>query len=182
MQKLVSEWVEFVLYSTVMLAANVAFLAMPGVINLPTDGSKGWIKASPAQTASSMSLVFSIGSIIAGLLLIRRNRTMGTQDPRTACDYLDSMTWGDFHLEPLAVLFSLTYALLMWSVCVFFVALLLFSFQNATTHIRVWVGAASGIVTILIIWCIINSWDSDSGDSERDGVIDILPEDESHAT
>jgi hypothetical protein len=67
-----------------MLAANVAFLAMPGVINLPTDGSKGWIKASPAQIASSMSLVFSIGSIIAGLLLIRRNRTMGTQDPRTA--------------------------------------------------------------------------------------------------
>jgi hypothetical protein len=31
-----------------------------------------------------MSLVFSIGSIISGLLLIRRNRTMGAQDPMTA--------------------------------------------------------------------------------------------------
>ena len=64
-----------------MLAANVAFLAIPGVIVIP---SEGWIKASPAQIASSMSLVFSIGSIISGLLLIRRNRTMGTQDSRTA--------------------------------------------------------------------------------------------------
>jgi len=183
MQKLVSEWVEFVLYSTVMLAANVAFIAVPGVIVVPSGDSKGWIKASPAQIASSMSLVFSIGSIIAGLLLIRRNRTMGTQDPRTACDYLDSMTWRHFYLEPLAVLFSLTYALLMWSVCVFFVALLLFSFQDATTHIRTCVGAASGIVTILIIWCIINCWDSDSGKSEKNGVIDIpSEEDELHPT
>ncbi len=67
-----------------MLAGNVGFLAIPGVIVVPPDSSPGWIKASPAQIASSMSLVFSIGSIIAGLLLIRRNRTMGTQDPRTA--------------------------------------------------------------------------------------------------
>jgi len=67
--------------STVVLAANVAFLAIPGVVVVP---SKGWIIASPAQIASSMSLVFSIGSIITGLLLIRRNRTMGTQAPETA--------------------------------------------------------------------------------------------------
>ena len=109
------------------------------------------------------------------------------------------MTWRYFYLEPLAVLFSLTYALLMWScvvsffhhfqmvtiinlssVCVFFVALLLFSLQNATAHIRAWVGAASGVVTILITWCIINSWDSDSCDSERDELIDIISEDGSH--
>jgi predicted tellurium resistance membrane protein TerC len=113
------------------------------------------------------------------------------------------MTWRHFYLEPLAVLFSLTYALLMWScviaslvppfpvvtitnllsVCVFFVALLLFSLQDATTHIRTCVGAASGIVTILIIWCIINCWDSDSGKSEKNGVIDIpSEEDELHPT
>ncbi len=118
------------------------------------------------------------------------------------CDYLDRMTWGSFYLEPLAVIFSLTYALLMWScvvvplvpqfpdsdmtnlyrVCAFFVALLLFSFRNATTHIRASLGAASGFVTVLIIWCIINFWDSESSDSERDGLIDILPEDEPHTT
>jgi len=37
MQKLVSEWTDFVLYSTVMLAANVGFLAIPGVITVPSS-------------------------------------------------------------------------------------------------------------------------------------------------
>jgi hypothetical protein len=65
-----------------MLAGNVAFLAIQGVIVVPTTGT--WIKPSPAQIASSTSLVFSLGSIITGLLLIRRNRTMAAQDPATA--------------------------------------------------------------------------------------------------
>ena len=103
-----------------------------------------------------------------------------------------------FYLEPLAVIFSLTYALLMWScvvvflvhvlqivtmtdllsVCAFFVALLLFTFKNATTNIRVSVGAASGFVAILIIWCIINFWDSGiDSESERDELISIPSED-----
>lgn len=64
-----------------MLTANVAFLAIQGVIVVPTQGS-GWIVPSPAQITSSISLVFSFGSIVTGLLLIRRNRTMATQDAK----------------------------------------------------------------------------------------------------
>jgi hypothetical protein len=71
-----------------MLASNVAFLAIQGVIvvpqNEPNNAPLGWIQSSPAQIASSISLVFSIGSIITGLLLIRRNRTMAMQDAETA--------------------------------------------------------------------------------------------------
>ena len=112
-----------------MLAGNVAFLAIQGVIVVPQNG--GWIKPSLAQIASTISLVFSIGSIISGLLLIRRNRTMAMQDPKAAvrmyftfyasfligfqCEYLNGMTKPFFYLEPLAIIFSLTYALLMWS-------------------------------------------------------------------
>jgi hypothetical protein len=61
-----------------MLAANAA---IQGVIG-PSKG--GRIIASPAQIASSISLVYSIGSIITGLLLVRRNRTMARQNPATA--------------------------------------------------------------------------------------------------
>jgi hypothetical protein len=92
-----------------MLAANVAFLAIQGVVVVPQSGTvsqsgtvaqsgivaqggiapqsgsgSGWIIASPAQIASSMSLVYSIGSIISGLLLVRRNRTIAMQDANTA--------------------------------------------------------------------------------------------------
>ncbi|KAH9046321.1 hypothetical protein EDB83DRAFT_2553734 [Lactarius deliciosus] len=169
MQKLVSEWAEFVLYSTVMLAANVAFLAIPGVIIPPPyptppgpndpPSPKTWIKPSPAQIISSISLVFSVGSIITGLLLIRRNRTMMTKDPKSAWYYLHGMNWPIVGLEPLAIVFSLTYALLMWSAWGFFVALLIFSFQDTSMRIWIPVGTAAGIITILIVWCIGNTWD-----------------------
>jgi len=161
-EKLVTEWTDFVLYSTVMLAANVAFLAIPGVIVAPQYPvpPDAWIKPSPAQITSSISLVFSIGSIITGLLLIRRNRTMMTKDPRSAWHYLHGMEWPLVGLEPLAIVFSLTYALLMWSAWGFFVALLIFSFQNTSSRIWIPVGIAAGVVAILIIWCIKNTWDT----------------------
>ncbi|KAI0067090.1 hypothetical protein BV25DRAFT_1848706 [Artomyces pyxidatus] len=69
--RLQSEWQEFVLYSTVMLTVDVGFLAIPNVI-LGTGDS---ISTSPAQIASSLSILFSIGSIVVGLLLVRHNRT-----------------------------------------------------------------------------------------------------------
>ncbi|KAI9446143.1 hypothetical protein H4582DRAFT_533518 [Lactarius indigo] len=170
MQKLVSEWTEFVLYSTVMLAANVAFLAIPGVIVVPQNMSSpnAWIKPSPAQIASSISLVFSIGSIITGLLLIRRNRTMMTKDPKSAWYYLYGMNWPVVGLEPLAIIFSLTYALLMWSAWGFFVALLIFSFQDTSMRIWIPVGTAAGVITILIIWVIGNTWDPKEEEGEEE--------------
>jgi hypothetical protein len=57
--------------ATVMLATNVGFLATQNI-------------RAPAEAASSISLVLSIGSIISGLLLIRRNRTIAAQDAKTA--------------------------------------------------------------------------------------------------
>ena len=66
-----------------MLVANAVFLA---IIVVPQNTSRpnAWIKPSPSQIISSISLVFSIGSIITGLLLIQRNRTMMTKDARRA--------------------------------------------------------------------------------------------------
>ena len=94
------------------------------------------------------------------------------------------MEWRWVGLEPLAIVFSLTYALLMWSYVTFqnlrplygahffnrawgfFVALLIFSFQNTSKKIWIPVGSAAGIVAILIVWCVWNTWDSEEGDEE----------------
>ncbi|KAI9459419.1 hypothetical protein BJY52DRAFT_1223044 [Lactarius psammicola] len=175
-QKLVSEWTEFVLYwrirqSTVMLAANVAFLAIPGVIVVPqnTNLQNAWINPSPAQITSSISLVFSLGSIITGLLLIRRYRTMMTKDSKSAWYYLHGMNWPVVGLEPLAIIFSLTYALLMWSAWGFFAALLMFSFQDTSRKIWIPVGTAAGIITVPIVWCVKNIWDPEG---REEGLID----------
>jgi len=149
--------------STVMLATNVAFLAIQAVVVVP---SSGWINPSAPQIASSISLLCSIGSITTGLLLIRRNRTMAVQGAGKARDYLNGMKKPVVYLEPLAIIFGLTYALLMWSVCLFFVALLLFSFQNTKRKIQISVGAVASVITALIFWSIWNSWDPGDGDLE----------------
>ena len=108
-QKLLEEWQELILVvcrctalkpkfsiftqtisqSTVMLSANVGFLAVPGVVistlndNI-TSASEAIIFTSPAQIASYMSMVASIGSIVIGLLLTRHNRSKRNEGPAGA--------------------------------------------------------------------------------------------------
>ena len=73
-----------------MLAANVGFLAIPGVVisNLSgtniTSASQVIILTSPAQIVSFLSMEASIGSIIIGLLLVNHNRTKQKEDPAGA--------------------------------------------------------------------------------------------------
>ncbi len=99
--KLQNEWQEFVLYvrgslsnvhgggsltcrsrqATVLLNANVAFLAIPSVDNGPND-------VTAAQISSYLSIVTSIGSILLGLLLIRQHRVKAKE---TADDAVSSV-------------------------------------------------------------------------------------------
>ena len=51
-----------------LLNANVAFLAIPGV-----DPANNTL--TPAQFASYLSIIASLGSIVTGLLLLRQYRT-----------------------------------------------------------------------------------------------------------
>ena len=122
-----------------MLTANVGFLAIPGVVisninnRLITSAGQLSIFVSTAQIASSISMLASIGSIVIGLLLIRRHRSIQREDPAGAvsglscfglcaqlillrqASYLYQCTHPKFGLEPLAVMFSLPWALLMWA-------------------------------------------------------------------
>ena len=122
-----------------MLTANVGFLAIPGVIistinqNNIERASQLQIFVSSAQIASSMSILASVGSIVIGLLLVRHNRSKQKLDPANAVSrlcrrglcaqlillwqsaYLDRCKHRIFGLEPLAIIFSLPWALLMWA-------------------------------------------------------------------
>jgi hypothetical protein len=80
-----------------MLAVNVGFLAVPGVVlsningsNL-TDASLVKIFTSPTQIASCLSVQASIGSIVVGMPLLRRHMAKIRNDPWDAVS-------GQFHL------------------------------------------------------------------------------------
>jgi len=100
-KKMSQEWQEFVFFvssglhtctmiksiplqATVMLNANVAFLAIQSV---DVNNVNGGPYRSPAQISSYLSVIANIGSIILGLLLMRQNRTKGRETADEAVSY-----------------------------------------------------------------------------------------------
>ncbi|KAF8496527.1 hypothetical protein F5888DRAFT_394389 [Russula emetica] len=92
----------------------------------------------------------SIGSIVTALLLARHNRTKQKEDPAGASTYLYQNSHPNFGLEPMAIILSLPWALLMWSI------------SNHAT--RICVSIMSVLVAALIIWCIRTAWETTEGE------------------
>ncbi|KAI0366828.1 hypothetical protein BV20DRAFT_951560 [Pilatotrama ljubarskyi] len=150
--KLQNEWQEFVLYATVLLNANVAFLAIPSVDN---DDEQ----LTAAQITSYLSIVTSVGSIVLGLLLIRQHRVKSKDTAHEAWRYLNSRKHPTLGLETLAIIYSLPYALLMWGMVTF---LLAFSFECFSTPDRLGVILTAAVwvaVAILVCWCVYTGWE-----------------------
>jgi len=160
-EKLKNEWQEFVLYSTVLLNANVAFLAIPSV-DPNSNSSSGTIAATrtPAQIASYASIISSIGSIILGLLLIRQYRVKPIETVGEAGTFLMKMNHPTRGVETLAILYSLPYALLMWGMVTFLLALSFECFQSSTNAAVSVAGVIWSIMAFLIAWCIYAGWES----------------------
>ncbi|KAI0918570.1 hypothetical protein AcV5_002523 [Taiwanofungus camphoratus] len=151
-ERLQTDWQEYILYATVLLNANVAFLTVPDV-----DPGKG--PRTSAQIASFVSIIASIGSIIIGLLLVRHYRVKPKDTADDATNYLLSRRHPTLGLETLAITYSLPYALLMWAMVTFLVA---FAFEcflkhdDASTYTSAvfWI-----LVGLLVVWCIYTVWE-----------------------
>ncbi|KAG1753595.1 uncharacterized protein EDB91DRAFT_1043284, partial [Suillus paluster] len=133
------------LLGTVLLGANVGFLAIQSV-----DSGTG---RSPTQIASYMSLVLSFGSIALGLTFIALDLT-GRDRGSEAARFLQRMNDGKRGLEKLAIIYSLPYALLMWSMFFFLVA---FSYEWCSPGDAVSRGTVGTVLLTvcgLVVWCI----------------------------
>ncbi|KAK0193446.1 hypothetical protein F5146DRAFT_1181375 [Armillaria mellea] len=111
-RKLSTEWQEFVINATVLLNANVAFLAIQSIDASSVDKGR-----SPAQIASYVSTILSVGSIILGLLLLQKYRHKNRVYSTLPTEFL-GIQQGDLGrrlgMETLAIMYSLPWALLMW--------------------------------------------------------------------
>jgi hypothetical protein len=153
MRKVTDEWREFILYSTVLLNANVAFLAINSV-----DTNRDPYR-SPAQISSYFSISTSIGSIILGLILVRQNQTKHRETASDVQGFLQNWAHPWLGLETLAIMFSLPYALLMWGMVSFLVAFWFSCLQDSSAATRSVVVTVCGVILILIVWCIRTSWE-----------------------
>ncbi|KIM86765.1 hypothetical protein PILCRDRAFT_816011 [Piloderma croceum F 1598] len=146
-KKLIAEWKEITIIGIVFLNANVAFLSISSV-----DGGGNMVEnRSVAQIASYISIVTIFGSLAASWVLVRQ--TQGRQTADDAAKFLGSMTHKTCGLEPLAILYALPYALLMWSTLSFLVAFMYTCFFSSNLATRFLVGGVLIAVGVLVALC-----------------------------
>ncbi|KAG2360579.1 hypothetical protein BDR07DRAFT_137445 [Suillus spraguei] len=124
MGKLNDEWTGLALSATVILNANMAFLAISSVQDV-------------AKLLSYLSTACSIAVVLLVLLLVRQNQ-------QKDCERASFFTTGT---EALAITYSLPYGLLMWALLCFAAGLgnLIFGTENQ------WTRGAVGFVASLVV-------------------------------
>ncbi|KIJ06328.1 hypothetical protein PAXINDRAFT_103413 [Paxillus involutus ATCC 200175] len=134
------------LLATVLLNANVGFLAIQSV-----DNGGG---ITLRQLVSYMSLVASMASILLGLDFVEHNCTETRDTDFRAAEFLSRQRHPRHGLETLAILYSLPYAFLIWGMVLFFVAFV--SEWCVPGDVVSWtsVGSFIFLVAFLVAWCI----------------------------
>ncbi|KAF8173768.1 hypothetical protein K438DRAFT_2023317 [Mycena galopus ATCC 62051] len=135
-----AEWLDLVLYGTLILNTNVGFLSTPA-----SGGS------TAGQVASYASICFGVTSIILGILLLRQYQVESPDVPdvtRAAqlfCDHTSS----PHGLEMWAIVLSLPFALTIWAMITFILAFLITIFETGSAKVR-WIIFA----TLLAVWLV----------------------------
>ncbi|KAG0697076.1 hypothetical protein DFH29DRAFT_836251 [Suillus ampliporus] len=162
-RNLMAEWTGITIYSTVMLAVDASFLAVPNV-NISDSQSIGVI-------ATYLSIIFITGSLITSVLLARQNQRYGFESADKAAEFLSHLTGTFFGVKALATVHSLPYAMLMWGwverysptrangytltrMIYFAIALLYNVFKSTTTAMLASVVSGCVVVTMFISWFI----------------------------
>ncbi|KAF9234768.1 hypothetical protein BU15DRAFT_20288, partial [Melanogaster broomeanus] len=102
-----SDWDSYTLYSTVMLAVDVSFLAAPVV-------QSGTPNSDSIRYLIYGSIIFSVGTIMVSVNLANQIRKFDVDSAFGAVHYLASMASGRLRVKQLAVMFMLPPLLLQW--------------------------------------------------------------------
>ncbi|KAG2131682.1 hypothetical protein DEU56DRAFT_454610 [Suillus clintonianus] len=126
--RLNSEWNGFTIFSTVMLAVDISFLAVPSVQT-----------QTAAILVSYMSALCAMGSLVVSLVLAGQVNDSRRDSAKSVASFMQGMSGSVLGLESLALMLSLPYALLIWGMIFFAAALSIIIFST------------SGVITISII-------------------------------
>ncbi|KAJ8598069.1 hypothetical protein M405DRAFT_802979 [Rhizopogon salebrosus TDB-379] len=143
-RNLMAEWTGITIYSTVMLAVDISFLAVPNVY-IGQSQSIGII-------ATYLSIIFITGSLIISLLLARQNQKYGYESADKATEFLSNISGSLFGMKGLATVHSLPYAMLMWGMVCFAIALLYNVFKSHTIAMLASVVSGCTAVVMFISW------------------------------
>ncbi|KAG2144711.1 uncharacterized protein EDB93DRAFT_1152863 [Suillus bovinus] len=137
-----TEWTGFTLYSTVMLAVDVSLLAVPGIM--------GGSSQTSSNISVYMSALCSVGSLVVAVLLVDQSHDYQTAEEGAL--YMSMMTNAIPGIENLALMHSLPYALLVWAMVFFGLALSFLIFDTSDIVTLGTMGAGWSIVMIFTLW------------------------------
>ncbi|KAG1871582.1 hypothetical protein F4604DRAFT_1768819 [Suillus subluteus] len=135
------EWAGYTLYSTVMLAVDVSFLAVPD----PYSSSQ-----TSSNIAVYMSALCSVGSLVVSVLLVDQSQDYQTAEGGAL--YMSLMTHAIPGIENLALMHSLSFALLIWAMVFFGLALSILIFRNSDVVTLATMVPGWTIVMIFTLW------------------------------
>ncbi|PPQ81490.1 hypothetical protein CVT25_015662 [Psilocybe cyanescens] len=149
------EWREFIFWSILLLIANAALLGIRdvGLRHLDLEHRSG------AQISSYVSVVFAIGSIFLGLIFREHILTSSRDLIGDVNAYTARRAYSLVGIEARAIVYSLPYVLLMWSVIAFATAFAFLCFQDTRRVTRIVAGIFAGVVAILVVIGISISWE-----------------------
>ncbi|KAG1737401.1 hypothetical protein EDB19DRAFT_1877831 [Suillus lakei] len=144
--QLTSEWNSFTVFSTVMLAVDVSFLAVPGVDD-PSTQSK-----SAATIVIYLSALCAMGSLVISLVLAGQVSDTRRSSASSVANFMSSMSQSLLGVESLALMLSLPFALLIWGMIFFAIGLSIIIFY--TTDII----ALAVVIPIWAVVVLVTTW------------------------
>lgn len=144
--RLSSEWSGITMYSTVMVAVDVSFLAVPSV-SIQNSGSVTII-------STYLSIFCIVGSLVVSLFLTRQNRLYGQESADTAVQFLTKMTGSAFGTKAVATVHGLPYAMLLWGMLYFMLAFSYQVFTSTPTLTLATTGSTCALVVLFTLWLV----------------------------
>ncbi|KAG2124706.1 hypothetical protein BD769DRAFT_863834 [Suillus cothurnatus] len=130
-----NEWNGYTIFSTVMLAVDISFLAVPSVQKQPST-----------ILVSYLSTLCAMGSLVVSLILAAQVNDSRRNSAESAASFMVTISHSMLGLESLALMLTLPYAFLLWAMTFFAVALLTI------------IVCTSGVVTVSIVsslWAVV---------------------------
>ncbi|KAG2048579.1 hypothetical protein BDR06DRAFT_757383 [Suillus hirtellus] len=145
--RLNNEWNGYTIFSTVMLAVDISFLAVPSV---------GTQKA--AILVSYMSTLCAMGSLVVSLVLAGQVNDSRRDSAKSVASFMEGISVSVLGLEGLALMLCLPFALLIWGMTFFAAALSIVIFTSSVVTISI-VSPIWAAILILATWPVLASND-----------------------
>ncbi|KAG1850189.1 hypothetical protein F4604DRAFT_1970718 [Suillus subluteus] len=118
--RLTTEWNGYTIFSTVMLAVDISFLAVPAVAT-----------QTPAIVLAYLSSLCALGSLMVSLILAGQVNDSRRGSAADVASFMVGMSESILGLESLALMLSLPFALLIWGMAFFAGALSTLVFRTS---------------------------------------------------